>query len=194
MHGDARAKKSRCYGDSLHGAARAFLKGTIPSRDEPMSSCRICRTPLTSFLDFGRMPLADAFLAPESFGSEHFYHLEAALCEGCGMVQLLHDVDRERMFHADYAFFSSSSARMVAHFQRFARSVLAELGRTDPFIVEIGSNDWSLLEELARTRVRHLGVDPAANVVQAAKARGNSSPCAFFDGDTASRILSEQGT
>lgn len=158
-----------------------------------MSSCRICSAPLTSILDFGRMPLADAFVAIDGFASEHFYHLEAALCERCGMVQLAHDVARERMFHADYAFFSSTSKRMVDHFQGFARWLIKKLDRSSAFVVEVGSNDGSMLEEFARAGVRHLGVDPAANVVRAARERGLQALCAFFEEETASKIAAEHG-
>lgn len=139
------------------------------------------------------MPLADAFLDSARFQSEYFFDLNVGVCERCGMVQLGDVVDRERMFHGDYAFFSSTSTRMVAHFQAFARRVLKELDRPDPFVVEIGSNDGSMLHEFARGGARHLGVDPAANVVEAARQQGLRSVCEFFEEASAERILSSDG-
>jgi methylation protein EvaC len=139
------------------------------------------------------MPLGDGFLRAEDFASEYFFHLEAGLCEACGLVQLCHDVDRERMFHAEYAFFSSTSKRMVEHFRRFAGQIRSELRRDGAFVVEIGSNDGSMLDEFAENGVRHLGVDPAENVVEAARRRGLSTLRAFFEDETAERIRSEHG-
>src|SRR5512134_2324339 len=154
-----------------------------------MASCRICGVELVPFLDFGRMPLGDGFLSADDFATEYFFELQAALCESCSMVQLVHDVPRERMFHGDYAFFSSTSRRMVEHFGRFARDVMREYCSDDPFVIELGCNDGSMLQEFARRGVRHLGVDPAANVVRAARDQGLSVVCEFFEEDSARRIL-----
>jgi methylation protein EvaC len=139
------------------------------------------------------MPLGDGFLSAEDFSDEYFFHLEAALCQGCGMVQLSEAVSRERMFHADYAFFSSTSSRMVAHFERFAGDIVAQIARPAPFIVEIGCNDGSMLAAFAGAGVRHLGVDPADNVVQAARRRGLDVTCEFFEEATAQRIAKSHG-
>jgi methylation protein EvaC len=158
-----------------------------------MPACRICGSELQPFLDFGRMPLGDGFLSAAAFAEEYFFHLEAALCPSCGMVQLSEAVSRERMFHADYAFFSSTSSRMVAHFERFAMDLLARVGRTAPFVVEIGCNDGSMLAAFARAGVRHLGVDPAENVVRAARERGLDVTCEFFEESSAKRIAESRG-
>jgi methylation protein EvaC len=155
--------------------------------------CRICESPLAPFLDFGRMPLGDGFLKEDQFADEYFFQLEAALCESCGMVQLCHDVERERMFHGDYAFFSSTSKRMVEHFERFARMLVSGVTGTDPFAVEIGSNDGSMLAEFARAGIRHLGVDPAENTVAVARGRGLSATCEFFEEESARRIRRDHG-
>jgi len=52
------------------------------------------------FLDLGRQPLSDAFRLPDAPGDEFFYVLEVGLCDGCGMVQLMREVPREKMFQA----------------------------------------------------------------------------------------------
>lgn len=158
-----------------------------------MRNCRICGRPLSAVLDFGRMPLADAFLPADRIASEFFYDLHVAMCEGCGLVQLRDDIARERMFHEGYAFFSSTSKRMVRHFEEFARAILDKLDRKNPFVVEIGSNDGSMLAEFERAGVRHLGVDPSANVVQAARERGLRSVCEFFEKASAERIFASDG-
>ena len=191
-----------------------------------MKPCCICRTPIQPFISFGRMPIANGFLTPDEFASEYFYSLGAGVCPKCHMVQLTELVEREKMFHDHYAFFSSSSARMAEHFQRFAEEVCAthlrtncKMGRVtscgqrpdehgahgvprptssnsskaDPFVVEIGSNDGVMLQHFARAGIRHVGIEPSANVAGVARSQGVETICDFFDESLARRIVSEHG-
>ena len=82
-----------------------------------MKECRTCRATLSPFMSFGRMPIANGFLSPAEFGEEYFYDLSVAFCSDCGMVQLIEQVAPEKMFHENYAFFSSTSTRMATHFK-----------------------------------------------------------------------------
>jgi methylation protein EvaC len=93
------------------------------------------------------MPLADGFVDPSKEGSEYVYDLSVAFCPKCHMVQLVEVPDRERMFHGEYAYYSSSGSRVMReHFARFAKGVLGEVqGMNNPFILEIGGNDGVFL-------------------------------------------------
>ena len=159
-----------------------------------MTPCLICHAEVLPFMSFGRMPIANGFLAPEQFAAEYFFELKVGFCPGCQMVQLLELVDREKMFHEHYAFFSSTSKRMAAHFQGFAEWVRDEhLTAPDPFVVEIGSNDGIMLQHFARAGIRHLGLEPSANVAQAATEKGVQTVCRFFDEDVAREIVTTHG-
>ena len=140
------------------------------------------------------MPIANGFLTEAEFAKEYFFDLSVGFCDRCGMVQLMEQPDRERMFHENYAFFSSTSRRMAEHFRGFADWVSAGyLGRADPFVVEIGSNDGILLRNMAERGVRHLGIEPSANVAEAARRNGVRTISEFFDEALARRILDEHG-
>lgn len=140
------------------------------------------------------MPIANGFLAPDEFAGEYFYNLGAGVCPKCRMVQLTELVDPGKMFHDQYAFFSSTSIRMAEHFQRFAEHVRANhLSHDNPFVVEIGSNDGVMLQHFAKTGVRHLGIEPSANVAKVARDKGVQTICEFFDEALARRIVSEHG-
>src|SRR5690242_14732578 len=158
-----------------------------------MRGCRACDANLEPFIDFGRMPLANGFLAPDQFAGEHFFSLSAAFCPRCTLVQLVEQPDRERMFNERYPFFTATSVRMQEHFAALARGVLAGLPHGDPLVVEIGSNDGTLLRTFYEARVRHLGVEPSASVAQTANAGGIRTLCAFFDAAVAKQIVSEHG-
>ncbi len=159
-----------------------------------MSRCLVCSAPIEPFLSFGRMPIANGFLTPDEFAREYFFELRVGFCERCGMVQLLEQPAAERMFHEHYAFFSSTSVRMAAHFETMARDVRARhLSSADPFVVEIGSNDGIMLQHFAKAGIRHLGIEPSANVADVARAKGVQTVSAFFDAALARDVAAKHG-
>ena len=158
------------------------------------SSCLICASSVEPFISFGKMPIANGFLTAAQLADEYFYELDVVFCPTCGMVQLGHLVEPEKMFHENYAFFSSTSTRMAKHFEQFADSVAAVLSpRSDPLVVEIGSNDGIMLRHFAERGTRHLGVEPSKNVAEIASSRGVRTISRFFDEDLAREILEQHG-
>lgn len=159
-----------------------------------VNRCRICASQLEPFISFGRMPVANGFLGSEEFADEFFFDLRAAFCERCALPQLLEAVAPERMFNERYPFFTSSSTRMVAHFGAFAAQVARDcLAARDPFVVEIGSNDGTLLQHFATSGVRRLGVEPSANVALCAEEKGVPSLRRFFTEGVAGEIVRDHG-
>ena len=88
-----------------------------------MLKCLICNNKFESFVDFGDMPIANAFTNKEDVINEYTFPMKVGFCEHCKMVQLVEQPKREMMFHENYAFFSSTSNYMKDHFKRFAHSV-----------------------------------------------------------------------
>ncbi|MFC5831569.1 methyltransferase domain-containing protein [Nonomuraea insulae] len=158
------------------------------------SVCRVCGGRVSQFADFGRQPLSDAFVLPGGSEQEFFYDLAAGSCESCTMAQLMAEVPRERMFHQDYPYLSAGSAVMRAHFGELAKRLLAtELTGPDPFVVEIGCNDGTMLRGIADAGVRHLGVEPSGGVAERAREKGVRVRTDFFEAATAAGILAEDG-
>jgi methylation protein EvaC len=159
-----------------------------------MTNCLICNSAIEPFMSFGRMPIANGFLTSDQFVQEYFFELQVAFCPHCGMVQLTEQPDREKMFHENYAFFSSTSARMAVHFKEFADLIMKDyLRASNPFVVEIGSNDGIMLQHFAKADIRHLGIEPSANVAQAAIDKGVRTISTFFDENLAREIGAEHG-
>lgn len=159
-----------------------------------MKKCLICESEIKPFMSFGKMPIANGFLAAEQFKDEPFFKLDVAFCESCKMTQLTELVDREKMFHENYAFFSSTSARMGVHFREFAGFVKDNyLPAKDPFVVEIGSNDGIMLRNFKEAGIKHLGIEPSANVAKVAADKGIDTVCEFFDEAAARRIVAKHG-
>jgi methylation protein EvaC len=159
-----------------------------------MKKCLICNSGVEDVISFGKMPIANGFLKPEEFSQEYFFELKVGFCSKCKMVQLLELVDREKMFHQNYAFFSCTSTRMAQHFSELAEQVHERfLSGNDQFVVEIGSNDGITLQNFRRKGIRHLGIEPSKNVAQVACEKGVMTWCRFFDQEAANEIIKEFG-
>ena len=159
-----------------------------------MKKCMICKESIAPFISFGQMPIANGFLNPDQFDDEYFYQLQVGFCSNCSMVQLIETVDPAKMFHKEYAFFSSTSTRMGVHFKHLADLVMKDyIKEPDAFVVEIGSNDGITLQHFANAGLNHLGIEPSQNVAQVAMDKGIQTVCEFFDERLAMEILAEKG-
>ena len=155
-----------------------------------MTKCLICENEYQPFVDFGDMPIANAFSTKEELENEYTFPMKVGFCESCNMVQLVEQPDREKMFHENYAFFSSTSNYMKEHFKHFANSVseLQDLNK-DSFVVEIGSNDGIMLQNFVIDKIPCLGVEPSKNVAQVASDKGIEVITEFFDQSLAESIV-----
>jgi methylation protein EvaC len=173
------------------------VTATTPSAEASSSSrsgaCLVCGGTLVPVISLGRQPIANAFLTAERFADEFFYELKVGQCSACHLVQLIDLVDPSKLFHEEYAFFSGTSQAMASHFERFANGVRERHFGTDPFVVEIGSNDGIMLRHFADAGIRHLGVEPSANVAEVARSRGVRTVSRFFDDELARQIADEDG-
>lgn len=158
-----------------------------------MSGCRGCEAPLTDLvLDLGMSPLANRFLTAEQCRQmEPFYPLRLWLCTACGLVQLEAFETPERLF-TDYAYFSSYSDSWVRHARAYAEMAIARFGLgPESLVVEIASNDGYLLQHFVARGIPVLGIEPAANVAEAARARGIPTRVEFFGSAGARRLAAE---
>jgi methylation protein EvaC len=147
-----------------------------------MPKCLICESEYQPFVDFGDMPIANAFANEDEVENEYTFPMKVGFCENCNMVQLVEQPDREKMFHENYAFFSSTSNYMQQHFQKFAQSVSEiQVLDEDSFVVEIGSNDGIMLRNFLSKKIPCLGIEPSINVAQVAMDKGIKVITQFFD-------------
>ena len=156
--------------------------------------CRSCGTPLRySVVDLGPQPPCQNVVRPEDLGrGEAHYPLHAFVCHACSLVQIDEVVPPEAIFADEYAYFSSYSDSWVEHARRYVEAV-AERFRlgADSLVVEVASNDGYLLQHAVARGIPCLGVEPAANVAEAAVAKGVPTRVAFFGEDEARRMVGE---
>lgn len=155
--------------------------------------CRSCAAPLTTlFADLGRSPLANELKSKDQLDlATETYPLRVFVCDACKLVQLPNHVYPGKIFNENYPYFSGVSKHWVAHFKKYATDMINRLNLNEhSHVLEIGSNDGSLLRQFADT-VPVLGVDPSANVAASAVANGIPTRVYFFDLGTAAAIRAD---
>ena len=160
-----------------------------------MPTCHICQSKkLHRFLSLGPIPLANSFLQPNQLGvTEPYYPLDVCFCSNCGLVQLAQVITPEILFK-DYAYLTGTSEPMKAHFAKLAESIIERFSLTEGnLVLDIGSNDGTLLENFQRYGMRVLGIEPATNVAKLALLRGVETLDDFFDEGLARRICLDRG-
>jgi len=159
------------------------------------TACRACGAQrLVRFLALGDQPLANANLRSlDEAADEAFYPLDVYFCDACSLVQLADVIDPEILFR-HYLYVTGTSETIAAHNRGYARTVADLLGLgADDLVVEVASNDGSLLACFRDLGVRVLGVEPATNIAAIARARGVETVGDFFDGPTGARLRGERG-
>jgi C-methyltransferase C-terminal domain/Putative zinc binding domain/Methyltransferase domain len=139
-------------------------------------------------------PLCESYLPAERLDQpEIFYPLHVRLCSECLLVQLPAYVPGEDIF-SDYAYFSSYSDSWVAHAKRYADDMTARLGLTaESLVTEVASNDGYLLQHFHAAGIPVLGVEPAGNVAEAARAKGITTVVRFLGPQTGTETAAEYG-
>jgi 2-polyprenyl-3-methyl-5-hydroxy-6-metoxy-1,4-benzoquinol methylase len=147
-----------------------------------------------TFVDLGMSPLCESYVpAAKLDQAETFYPLHVRLCDACLLVQLPAYVPGEEIF-SDYAYFSSYSDSWVAHAKRYAQEMTERLSLApDSLVTEVASNDGYLLQHFDAAGIPVLGVEPAANVAEAARARGIRTEVQFLGADTGRQIAQRYG-
>ena len=157
--------------------------------------CRLCAAELTeTFVDLGMSPPCESFLTADQLDREEtFYPLHVRVCPSCLLVQLPAYIPAEEIF-THYAYFSSFSDSWVAHAKRFVDTAVARLGLgPGSFVVEVASNDGYLLQHTVARGIRSLGIEPAANVAEAAVAKGVDTEVLFLGEETGRKIAEAYG-
>ena len=144
---------------------------------------------LKPVIDFGKMPIANAFLTKEQFKDEYFYNMVLGYDPVTKAIGLVNKVPPEKMFHENYTFFSSTSKGMQVHFRETAEKLLPYAGKG--IVVEMGSNDGIMLEAWKDLGVRAVGVEPSKNVADVSRERGHEVISKFMNESVADEILAK---
>lgn len=159
------------------------------------TTCRLCGgSRLSLVLELAPTPPANAFVpAAEKDGTQETFPLDVFFCEDCAHVQLLDVVDPRVLFE-NYVYVSGTSPVFVRHFAAYADDVIARFAPpAGGLILDIGSNDGTLLRQFKDRGFRVLGVDPAKDIARQATESGVETFAGFFTADLAGSIRADRG-
>ena len=144
----------------------------IKIKSEKKAVCRLCGSShLASILKLASTPPANAFLSKENTKYEQKkYPLELFFCENCTHVQLIEVVNPIELFE-NYVYVSGTSPVFVEHFSNYAKSIIETYNPSlKSYILDIGSNDGTLLKFFQKMGYSTIGVDPAIDIAKNARA------------------------
>ena len=191
----------RSTGSSQQDGGTARTSAQLVS-DEPagmvsghFTHCQNCgHQPLLSIMDFGHHPPCDSLVRPAQLTlPEPFYPLHLLRCERCGLVQIDYAVDPAELFYEGYPYMTGITGALKSNFDAMAGKVIETLGlQPGSLVIDIGSNDGTILEGFKARGMRVLGVEPTG-IAKIANSKGIPTRQAFFSEDVARDILQKEG-
>lgn len=178
---------------SLEEGLKKIKESTLETKDKPkkykeVKNCRICASKnLISYLNLGEMPLANSFITKARIEDEERFPLNILLCKDCYLSQLSVVVDPKRLF-SNYAYRSSISDSFNKHCCELAKELSGKILKRGDLVVDIASNDGSLLIPFKRMGGRVLGIEPAKNIAKIANDSKIETISKFWSTDVAKKI------
>lgn len=160
------------------------------------TNCRMCGSSnLQLVYQLAPSPIGDAYVKADELENEQvLYPIDLFLCSDCGLAQLL-DIISPYILYGDYIYLTGSSSEMRKHFQNYADVVMEKIHPVaGSLVVDIGSNDGTLLKEFKRHGLHILGVDPANEIANIANDTGVRTITGFFTPEIALNIRKEFGS
>jgi C-methyltransferase-like protein/methyltransferase family protein/putative zinc binding protein len=162
----------------------------------PIDRCQICNSRrLESVLFLGFLPPVNT-MRPlgERADSEPWHPAEMLVCRDCHLAQLGYVVDPNVLFPPGYPYTSGSTRVLRENFAELEReaSALLPIERGD-LVVDIGSNDGTLLSNFKDAGYSVLGIEPTLTS-EIAQARGIDTIRAFFARDVAAQAVAARGS
>lgn len=153
-----------------------------------ITKCRICgNSNLAKIMDLGTMKLTGVFPLPDEEVEEG--PLELTKCDGegvCGLVQLVHSFEAEKMYGGGYGYRSGLNISMVNHLREITSEIRnrVEIKKED-LIIDIGSNDGTLLGTYIDAGVdcTFVGIDPTGEKFKKYYKEGIALEPQFFEAD-----------
>ena len=160
-----------------------------------IDKCQVCNSSkLNLILDLGHQPLCDSLLTREMLNQpETTYPLRMFWCEECSLAQIDYCVDGSIVYHPDYPYRTGVTKELVGYLNGISRSLISKYNlKHGDLVVDLGSNDGTLLTGFKEQGVKVLGVEPT-NIAKIANQNGIETVQKFFTVDVANEIKNKHG-
>lgn len=158
-------------------------------------NCQICgANNLKNILNLGHQPIVQEYLrAEELHEPETRYPLNLVRCPKCTLVQIDYIAEPAKVFFPDYPYRTGLTNMLIRNFLELAE-VLEKKYTLKPkdLIVDIGSNDGTLLKGFKAKGMKVLGIEPT-NAAKDANKNGITTFQSFFDKASVSKAKKKFG-
>ena len=159
------------------------------------TTCRLCESPNVELVvKLEPIPLSENYCDDSETGkSAARYPVDLYMCADCGHVQQLDVVDSKSLWES-YTYYSGEAKGMPEHFNQVAAKIIDVYQPTaGSLIIDIGSNDGSLLLPFKNAGYPVLGIDPATEIARMATESGIETIPKLMSLDLAQKIRAERG-
>jgi SAM-dependent methyltransferase len=167
----------------------------MPASHFHRSDCRLCNsTNVEEVFSLAPTPPANELLSASADAAlQESFPLDLSFCNDCYHLQLFDVVNPGRLF-SNYVYVSGTAPSFRRHFERYAAEVIEQYTvEQDSLIVDIGSNDGTLLSSFKGMGMRVQGIDPAKDIAKKASESGIDTIADFFTADIAEQIRENKG-
>jgi hypothetical protein len=161
----------------------------------PVECCQICgHAPLESVLSLGYMPPVNQMHPIGAVpAQEPWFPTNLLYCTECELVQLGLAVDPVIIFPPGYPYTSGMTKLLRDNFADLYAEASGLLGlKASDLVVDVGSNDGTLISNFQKGGHRVLGIEPT-NVAQIAASRGIPTLQRYFDAEVGREVRREHG-
>lgn len=158
-----------------------------------IKNCRLCKSENLSdiLINLGNTPLANDFLP--IITEQECYPLQIIKCLECCHYQLNIKIDPNILFK-HYSYVSGTSPANIIHFTESANESIQKFNiKSNDLVVEIASNDGTLLNVFKKYNCKIVGIEPAENIADIANQKGIFTINDFFTSSVAEQIINNDG-
>jgi len=159
------------------------------------TTCRLCDSPNVELVvKLQPIPLSENYCDnAESGRTAARYPVDLYMCADCGHVHQLDVVDSKSLWDS-YTYYSGDAKGMPEHFREVAQKIIKTYAPPEgSLIIDIGSNDGSLLRPFKDSGYSVLGIDPASEIARMATESGIETYPELMTLPLASKIRNERG-
>ena len=162
---------------------------TSETHSHPIVDCQVCSSKnLRSLLFLGYVPPVNT-MPPvgERAVEQPAFPLELLRCDDCGLVQIGLEVAPEVLFPYSYPYLSGTTRILRDNFADLypEATSLVSLG-SDDLVIDVGSNDGTLLSNFKKGGHRVLGIEPS-QAGEVARREGIDTLTAYFGPDNGAK-------
>ena len=154
------------------------------------NNCRLCLSKkIKTVFSFKPMPIGEKYSRSKFKKKTIKYPFSVGICKKCKNVQTMEVVNDKNLWE-NYTYFSSQTKAISNHFKEVSKYIIKQTKLDkNHLVIDIGSNDGTLLKNFKNSGIKVLGVDPAENVVRYANSIGINTMVGKFDKSIGKRIL-----